>query len=75
MALGKKMILKWIFEPLKKFKILYDVSPVTYPAYEDTEVAECSRSASKLQDNPAKVGNEKELDIFEAQILINSNLQ
>jgi len=38
-------------------------------------VAECSRSASKLQDNPAKVGNEKELDIFEAQILINSNLQ
>jgi HK97 family phage prohead protease len=58
---------------IMKFKTLYDVSPVTYPAYEDTEVAEESRSAFKNID--ARNSNTRnEFTIDEAQVLINKNL-
>lgn len=66
-----------------KFKRLYDVSPVTYPAYADTEVAKRSHDAFIEKMNPkpvnaepveARTDNNKELSAFEAQIFINSNL-
>ena len=59
-----------------KFKTLYDVSPVTYPAYQDTEVAEESRSAAikEIEVRGAKGANDKEFTIEEAQVLINKNL-
>lgn len=63
-----------------KFKRLYDVAPVTYPAYADTEVAKRSHDAyfEKLNKKPdsveARTGNDKELNAFDAQIIINSNL-
>jgi HK97 family phage prohead protease len=62
------------------FEKLYDVSPVTYPAYADTEVAKRSLDAAN-EKNPkeenndtSEVRNEKELSAFEAQIFINQNL-
>ncbi|WP_281321997.1 HK97 family phage prohead protease [Flavobacterium aestivum] len=63
-----------------KFKRLYDVSPVTYPAYADTEVAKRSLDAfkEKVKPNPVqeetRADNNKELNAFDAQIIINSNL-
>lgn len=65
-----------------KFKKLYDVAPVTYPAYADTEVAKRSLDAYKEKNKTIDVtdvievraDNNKELDAFEAQIIINSNL-
>lgn len=61
-----------------KFKRLYDVAPVTYPAYADTEVAKRSLDAFKEKvnkDNGETRSNEnKELNAFDAQIIINSNL-
>ncbi len=58
---------------ISKFKKLYDVSPVTYPAYQDTEVAEESRSAAIKNIEVRETSNPKELSSFEAQIIINSN--
>lgn len=60
-----------------KFKKLYDVAPVTYPAYIDTEVA--ARSLTAFQEKnknheQRSDDNEKELNAFDAQIFINSNL-
>ncbi|WP_281225374.1 HK97 family phage prohead protease [Flavobacterium aquiphilum] len=65
-----------------RFKILYDVAPVTYPAYTDTEVVKRSLTAyqekNKTTENAepveARSDNEKELNAFEAQLIINSNL-
>lgn len=63
-----------------KFKRLYDVAPVTYPAYADTEVAKRSHDAYIEKINPKPVievtrsDNNKELNAFDAQIIINSNL-
>jgi len=65
-----------------KFKRLYDVAPVTYPAYADTEVAKRSLDAFKEKNKNIDVtdeievrgSNNKELDAFDAQIIINSNL-
>lgn len=64
-----------------KFERLYDVSPVTYPAYADTEVAKRSLEASHGENNPKgqnnagnEQRNEKELSAFEAQLFINQNL-
>jgi HK97 family phage prohead protease len=58
-----------------KFKKLYDVSPVTYPAYVDTEVAARSLTAFKEKNNPEQRSeNKKELNAFDAQLIINSNL-
>ncbi len=63
-----------------KFDKLFDVSPVTYPAYADTEVAKRSLDASH-EANPkeetndtAEVRSDKELSAFDAQVLINQNL-
>ena len=56
-----------------KFKTLYDVSPVTYPAYVDTEVAEESRSAA-IKEIEVRGANDKEFTIEETQVLINKNL-
>jgi len=58
-----------------KFEKLYDVSPVTYPAYADTEVAARSLTAFQEKNKPEqRSDNHKELNAFDAQIIINSNL-
>lgn len=58
-----------------KFEKIYDVSPVTYPAYVDTEVASRSLTAFKEENKPEQRSvNHKELNAFEAQLIINSNL-
>ncbi len=62
-----------------KFEKIYDVSPVTYPAYADTEVAKRSLETShnenpKDENTTGEKRNEKELSAFEAQIFINQNL-
>lgn len=62
-----------------KFEKLFDVSPVTYPAYADTEVAKRSMEESRKNETPpageeTRSDNNKELNAFEAQIFINSNL-
>lgn len=58
-----------------KFKKLYDVSPVTYPAYVDTEVAARSLTAFQEKNKPEqRSDNNKELNAFDAQLIINSNL-
>lgn len=60
---------------IKKFKRLYDVSPVTYPAYADTEVAK--RSFDSFVNERANKGGDpdknKVLTALEAQIKINEN--
>jgi HK97 family phage prohead protease len=58
-----------------KVERLYDVSPVTYPAYADTTVAQRSHDAymNEIQVRDAKNGNDKELSLIDAQILINEN--
>ncbi|MBF4484425.1 HK97 family phage prohead protease [Flavobacterium sp. CSZ] len=63
-----------------KFKRLYDVAPVTYPAYADTEVAKRSLDAYKEKSNikpeidESRTAEKRELNAFDAQIIINSNL-
>lgn len=65
-----------------KLERLYDVSPVTYPAYTDTTVAKRSHDAfltemaknieTRTDEAP---GDEKTVSLREAQIIINENLQ
>jgi HK97 family phage prohead protease len=63
-----------------RFKKLYDVAPVTYPAYADTEVAKRSLDAFIEKTHPkddhkeTRSDNNKELNAFDAQLIINSNL-
>lgn len=63
---------------IKRFNVLYDVAPVTYAAYADTEVAKRSLGEFKKKKNPdseqTRTGENKGLNAFEAQIIINSNL-
>lgn len=63
---------------IRKFSVLYDVAPVTYPAYADTEVAKRSLGSFKANknsdDEEIRSDNNKELNAFDAQIIINSNL-
>lgn len=60
---------------IEKYSALYDVSPVTYPAYADTEVAKRSFDAFKKHpDGESRTADDNELDLVEAQIIINSNL-
>jgi hypothetical protein len=59
-----------------KIKKLYDVAPVTYPAYADTEVAKSwcfyrKHTWKTIYGNPFE--NNKELNA-DAQLIINSNL-
>jgi len=49
---------------LVKGGVLYDVSPVTFPAYEDTSVAKRSKDEAKAE-NP----KQKDLKIYELQLL------
>jgi len=64
---------------ITKLKRLYDVSPVTYPAYQDTSVAKRSLDAFKTNEIEVKraiIINENRaetLDVYEAQFLINKN--
>lgn len=60
---------------ITKIKELFDVSPVTYPAYKDTSVAQ--RSLTSFNEEQAKQqqsvdnNNSKALDVFEAQLIVN----
>lgn len=63
---------------IKKFKRLFDVAPVTFPAYEDTEVAKRSLSSKKqiegIEVRGAQVQSENNgLSIHEAQLVLNKN--
>ena len=65
---------------IEKFEILYDVSPVTYPAYADTTVAKRSHDAylaEKTRENDEQEQRSTEnkgLSLTEAQLFINQNL-
>lgn len=59
-----------------KLKRLYDVSPVTYPAYQDTSVAKRSLESyqSSCKKEEETTGEKREtLSVFEAQVLINKS--
>lgn len=63
---------------IKKVKQLYDVSPVTYPAYQDTSVAKRSHDAFVLENTDVVIeevrGDKKEsLSVFEARNIINKS--
>ena len=68
---------------IKKFEILYDVSPVTYPAYQDTTVAKRSHDAFVAENTDVEGAEEinqeenraETLDVCEAQYLYNKNNQ
>jgi hypothetical protein len=56
-----------------KFEKIYDVT--SYLSYVDTEVASRSLTAFKEENKPEQRSvNNKELNAFDAQIIINSNL-
>ncbi len=59
-----------------EFDKIYDVSPVTYPAYADTTVGKRSHEAYLESKNIQPKEEQKRaasLDVFEAQYLINKN--
>jgi len=63
---------------IAKFKQIFDVAPVTYPAYPDASVAKRSLTSYKEEQNPDDNKSEEEkrassLDVFEAQYLYNQN--
>ncbi|WP_121665247.1 HK97 family phage prohead protease [Mesonia aquimarina] len=69
---------------IKKISKIYDVSPVTFPAYEDAEVGKRSFEQHKEQrKNDNKSSEEKQeeenkrasrsLDVFRAQLIVNQN--
>ncbi|WP_435263464.1 HK97 family phage prohead protease [Tenacibaculum sp. nBUS_03] len=54
---------------IKKFDKLYDVAPVTFPAYQDTSVAKRSFDLQKENQNSIKTRK----TVREAQLIINNN--
>lgn len=56
---------------ITKFKRVYDVSPVTYPAYPDTSVVQ--RSIDGVRESFGENKNKRNLDIYEAQLIVNKN--
>jgi len=63
---------------ITSLKRLYDVSPVTYPAYQDTSVGKRSLDAFRAENievNEEENVNdqEKNLSVYEAQVIINLN--
>jgi len=69
---------KWIsregeldLRQIVKFEKLYDVSPVTFPAYPEADVAKRSHDAyiSASKENT----EQRKLSVYEAQVLINKN--
>lgn len=63
-----------------KFRKLYDVAPVTYPAYADTEVAKRSLDAFVKSENPnpdvpeGEEFREEEFSNYDAVVQMNKNL-
>jgi HK97 family phage prohead protease len=49
---------------IKKMSRLYDVSPVTYPAYQDTTVAKRSMTSAKEVIKPEKEEKRKSLELY-----------
>lgn len=76
--LGDRMDGKIDKRQIVKFSKIYDVSPVTYPAYADTEVAQRSLTSYKEKNNietgESRSEENKGFSTFEAQVLINKNL-
>ena len=63
---------------IKKVKQLFDVSPVTFPAYSDTTVAKRSHDAFKIKDIDVNAedltfAEKRNLSVNEAQVIINKN--
>lgn len=57
-----------------KIETLFDVSPVTYPAYADTTVGKRSLDSYKQEKEAQLRTEDKGLSITEAQLIINQNL-
>ena len=58
---------------IKKLKRLYDVAPVTYPAYGDTSVAKRSFKEFQDSDETKIQENEERFDVYDAQLMLNKN--
>lgn len=64
---------------IKKMEMLYDVSPVTYPAYQDTTVGKRTHDArlaekqKDIDEAQQRSGENKGLSIREAQLQLNKN--
>ncbi len=62
---------------IKKFEVIEDVSPVTYPAYDDTTVAKRSHDTfvaeNEITDNESDDQKRTSLSVFEAQNINNKN--
>lgn len=60
---------------ITKFERLYDVSPVTYPAYQETTVSKRSQTAYQdaKKEMELRSGENKGLTTYEAQLMVNKN--
>ena len=59
-----------------KFERLYDVAPVTYPAYPDASVGKRSLDSfrtSNIEVNESEVVSKNTKSVREAQLIINKN--
>ena len=66
-------------EPVRqivKLRQLYDVAPVTYPAYSDTSVAKRSLEINKIPEGKDTMGGDKKderTSVRDAQLMLNQN--
>lgn len=66
---------------IKKMERIYDVSPVTYPAYQNTtvglrthEAREADKKLKETEVRDARTADDKGLSLVDVQIIINQNL-